>query len=218
MKTDDVRRLLSTNGGEYAAACALDFKRAPAVYDTFATRDSDGYEVLMDTWPFFRSHRSRQATRQNQPIPVTSCWNGMLIMDAAPFYYKNERLSFRAISDDLGAKHLEGSECCLIHTDNPMSQTKGVWINPDVRVGYRGTTYDSVNPSGRNSWLSSFSIARGSWENVVRRWTSSPTNTDRMLSQRVADWQAEHPGRRESGRACLIDETQILIFNGWTHI
>lgn len=182
----------------------------------------------METWPYFRSLRSLKAARHNAPIPVQSCWNGMLIMDAAPFYSSgtndDDRLAFRAIPDSLGAKHLEGSECCLIHADNPLSASKGVWINPNVRVAYSGSAYDAVNPSKRGTntphiWLSSLSIAMGSWENFFRRWMfSSSAAQDRVLATRLAEWRREHPGEKESGQACLIDETQVLIFNGWMHI
>lgn len=36
----------------------------------------------------------------------------------------------------MAAHHLEASECCLIHADNVLTKMKGVWINPNVRVGY----------------------------------------------------------------------------------
>lgn len=74
---DDVRNLLSTRGGQYAAACSLDFSKPPKFYDTFALRDSNGHEALMQTWPFFRSGKSRAAMKGNRPVPVKSCWNGM---------------------------------------------------------------------------------------------------------------------------------------------
>lgn len=74
---EDVLRLLDTNGGEYAAACSLDFSKPPAFYDTFALRDSGGHEAIMQTWPYFRSHVSRYAIERDLPVPVSSCWNGM---------------------------------------------------------------------------------------------------------------------------------------------
>ncbi|KAF3031812.1 hypothetical protein E8E12_001292 [Didymella heteroderae] len=75
--TDDVLRLLSTNGGDFAAACSLDFSIPPRIYDTFALRDAEGHEMLTQTWPYFRAQVSRQALMANRPTPVASCWNGM---------------------------------------------------------------------------------------------------------------------------------------------
>lgn len=76
-RTEDVLRLLDTNGGDYAAACSLDFSKPPAFYDTFALRDSTGHEAVMQTWPYFQSRVSRHAMERGLPVPVTSCWNGM---------------------------------------------------------------------------------------------------------------------------------------------
>lgn len=73
----DVLRLLDTNGGDYAAACSLDFAKPPYFYDTFALRDSGGHEAVMQTWPYFRSYASRYAAERFLPVPVASCWNGM---------------------------------------------------------------------------------------------------------------------------------------------
>jgi hypothetical protein len=76
-QTQDVQRLLDTRGGDYAAACSLDFSKPPAFYDTFALRDSDGHAAIMQSWPYFRSKASRDALKASEPVPVTSCWNGM---------------------------------------------------------------------------------------------------------------------------------------------
>ena len=76
-QTQDVQRLLDTRGGDYAAACSLDFSKPPAFYDTFALRDSDGHAAVMQSWPYFRSKASRDALKASEPVPVTSCWNGM---------------------------------------------------------------------------------------------------------------------------------------------
>ncbi|KAJ4220439.1 hypothetical protein NW759_007327 [Fusarium solani] len=73
----DVLALLNTNNRGYAAACSLDFSKPPQYYDTFALRDSDGHEHATQTWPYFRSSKSRAAMKRSEPVPVSSCWNGM---------------------------------------------------------------------------------------------------------------------------------------------
>ncbi len=80
---DDILDLLQTRDGKYAAACTLDFESPPAFYDTFALRDSNGYPAMMQTWPFFRSAASRKAVIANEPVPVRSCWNGMLVHNSS---------------------------------------------------------------------------------------------------------------------------------------
>ena len=110
-------------------------------YDTFALRDISGAKPVTQSWPFFLATESRNAVKSNSPVPVKSCWNGIVVFQADPFY-KSPPLSFRGIPDSLAVHHLEGSECCLIHADNELSTVKGVWLNPNVR--YRTT----VKPTG----------------------------------------------------------------------
>lgn len=77
MQVADIFALLNTNNGEYAAACALDFSKPPLYYDTFALRDWEGHEHVMQTWPYFRAEESRRALKDSRPVPVSSCWNGV---------------------------------------------------------------------------------------------------------------------------------------------
>jgi len=201
----DIKKLLSTRGGDYAAACGLDFSKPPAFYDTFALRDAEGHEAMMQNWPYFRSKVSRRAMIYGEAVPVRSCWNGVVVMDAESFY---RGLNFRAIPDSLAKLHLEGSECCLIHADNPGR----VWMNPNVRVGYNEGAYRQVKGS---SWMS---IAWGLWTNRLRRWFSSAWFREVVIRRRVEKWEKDNPGSHEAGGFCLIDEMQVLIKNGWAHV
>lgn len=76
---------MDTNGGDYGAACSLDFAKPPLYYDTFALRDIEGYEHVMQTWPYFNSRTSRHALVRNMDaVPVKSCWNGIGMFDVQP--------------------------------------------------------------------------------------------------------------------------------------
>ena len=66
----------------------------------------------------------------------------MVALDTAPFLQPST-LHFRGVSDSLAEWHVEGSECCLIHYDNP-APDKGVWLNPNVRVAYRAKGWELV--------------------------------------------------------------------------
>ena len=210
----DIRNLIATRDGDYAAACSLDFRDPPQFYDTMALRDSEGHDFLTQTWPFFRSRGSRRAMKTNSPVPVTSCWNGIVVMDAAPFY--DNHLKFRGIPDSLGERHLEGSECCLIHADNALSQTKGVWLNPRVRVGYNGQAYNRVNPDP--PWLSTWTILKATWQNRLLRWLTTPWFKNQIVNRRLKKWRREDPAHEEAGTFCLINEMQVLVHNGWKHL
>lgn len=217
--TQDVRNLFSTRGGDYASACSLDFSRTNGhLYDTFALRDLEGREQIMPKWPYFRARESRRAIKASHPVPVASCWNGMVVMRAAPFYDEDSPLAFRGISDSLATSHLEGSECCLIHADNPLSLTKGVWMNPNVRVGYNASAYAAAHPSEAGPWVSAFQIVYGSWHNRLKRWFTTTKFKEMVVKRRLDAWKKESAEHVENGPFCLINEMQVLFKYGWRHV
>lgn len=127
-------------------------------------------------------------------------------------------LRFRGIPDSLAAYHLEGSECCLIHSDNPLSKSQGVFLNPRVRVGYNHEAYSASHPK-LGSWLSNFDIIYGLWENRLRRWFTTSMFKEWVVRKRVERWRNEHaPTNKEDGIRCLINEMQVLAENGWAHV
>lgn len=138
-------------------------------------------------------------------------------MDASPFYSSSDPLRFRGIPDSLAKQHLEGSECCLIHADNPLSHAQGVWINPHVRVGYNGPAYEAVNPD-QGIWLSSSELLIGLWKNRIWRWTSTNLFKGLTVDRRIRAWESTDPARHELGPHCLINEMQVLVSNGWAHV
>jgi glycosyltransferase involved in cell wall biosynthesis len=214
----DVANLLATRDGDYAAACSLDFDKPPHFYDTFAFRDAETGNKLIKTWPFFRARESRQALKAGRAVPMTSCWNGIVAMDAAPFYpdEDNTALMFRGLPLGLAKAHVEASECCLIHADNPLTEDKGVWLNSAVRVGYSGAAYDVVNPRKGALWISSWAVVRGAWKNRFVRWTSTQWFRDRVVKKRLAAWSRQAPKTNfEPGAYCVIDDMQVLTEEGW---
>ncbi|KAF3315728.1 hypothetical protein TWF173_003295 [Orbilia oligospora] len=111
---EDVITLLRTRDGNYSAACSVDFNKPQYYYDTFALRDIYGQEAASQRFPFFASGESRNAMMRGDPVPVQSCWNGIVAFDAAPFTRQQKPLRFRGIDDSLSVLHLEGSECSSI--------------------------------------------------------------------------------------------------------
>ncbi|GAP85926.1 putative polysaccharide export protein [Rosellinia necatrix] len=218
--TKDIVTLLNTRDGEYAAACSMDYKHAPRYYDTFALRDDMGLKTISQYWPWFQSPTSRAAAEINAPVRVMSCWNGVVVFDSAPFYASSPLL-FRGIEDSLADFHLEGSECCLIHADNYLSSEKGVWLNPNVRVGYGVDAYRQIKV---NHFPSPFWAVLGAWVNRIKsgRIAIQTQLEARVVSQRLEQWMAETPDgdvpRYEPGAPCLINEMQVMWENGWRHL
>jgi hypothetical protein len=162
-----------------------------------------------------------------QPIRVQSCWNGIAVFDAAPFHGKSP-LRFRGVSDSLAKKHVEGSECCLIHADNPLSTERGVWLNPNVRVGYNSAAYQIVNPGDSVLWVSAMSKVTGVWKNRWARLYGSVRRRSEhwVVKKRIQQWKAkikdpeviERDGEKSEAVNCLINEMQVVIENGWAHV
>lgn len=127
-----------------------------------------------------------------------------------------DRIYFRGIPDSLAKHHVEASECCLIHIDNPLSTTKGVWLNPDVRVGYTPLAYEAVH-SG-NIYPGFAASVRGVWTNRFWRWIAPAGIRTGVVKQTVKKWMKEDGQNYEHGEECLVNEMQVLIANGWAHI
>jgi hypothetical protein len=154
---------------------------------------------------------------------VKSCWNGIVVFQAEPFY-NDPSLRFRGTPDSLAASHLEGSECCLIHLDNELSAKQGVWINPNVRVAYNAEADKVVNPE-TGTWPSTAQKMKGIWTNRLARWTGSLWRSLERdtVRRRVRSWRRknEQKGERVLARDeeyCLINEMQVLVENGWMHV
>ena len=126
-------------------------------------------------------------------------------------------LKFRGIDDTLAQSHLEGSECCLIHADNPASRTRGVYLNPNVRVGYNLPAYKAVHPEG-SYWLHTSQIWMGLLKNRLARWFTTPWFKEMRVRGKVRTWEREAEGREEPGVFCLINEMQVIVENGWKHL
>ncbi|KAL0094563.1 glycosyltransferase family 69 protein [Phycomyces blakesleeanus] len=131
-KASDAIELLETYDGEYDAMCAMDF--FGEFYDTFATREADGGWVGSGNYPYFSHKPSRKLLYEEKPIPVYSCWNGMIALNAKPFL--ENKISFRAIIPKEPGPPVEASECCLVHTDLRSLNYTRIYINPRIKVSY----------------------------------------------------------------------------------
>ncbi|PUU73284.1 cryptococcal mannosyltransferase 1-domain-containing protein, partial [Tuber borchii] len=114
--------LLNIRNSEYSAAYSLDFLDRTKFYDTFALRDINGRPAASLSYPFSESGPPRNALLRSRPVP-RSCWDGMVLFEAAPFLPP-----LRSVSDSLAEWHAEGSECCLIHYNNPALIKASGWI------------------------------------------------------------------------------------------
>ncbi|KAI4237821.1 MAG: hypothetical protein L6R40_005846 [Gallowayella cf. fulva] len=208
----DLWTLLNTQDGKYAAACALDFlnppwnhveaqvrgHHPPGMYDDFATRDSAGNVLGSHLFPYFSSALSKKAVISGHDVPVQSCWNGLgIAFDAFPFQKPEDPLKFRGIPDSLAQYHVEASECCIIHYDNPLTSRNGVYINPAVRVAYSAKAYAAVSSSDTANakaldWPTSSELRWGHWKSRWLWWARWPASTIKVW-WRIRKWKGRYP-------------------------
>lgn len=170
-----IQLLFSTNADEngkssYLAACAVDFINPFKFYDTFATRDAEGYSMGVPFFPWF-SNAGKSISRKDvldgkDAVRVKSCWGGIAAFEANYFQVNSteegdnhllstnasvtmathsaQPIRFRAESD----LFWEASECCLVHADLQHASHRtlgeedvGIYINPYVRVAYGTRTF-----------------------------------------------------------------------------
>ena len=145
---DAAQLLFSTNMDEngranYRAACAVDFINAFKFYDTYATRDNQGYSMGVPFFPWFSSAGAAQSRRDvlagKDAVRVRSCWGGMVAFEAKWFQQQSVTLGERDVPESPEKRQVgssiprgvqpplrfrsepdtfwDASECCLIHAD-----------------------------------------------------------------------------------------------------
>lgn len=150
---------------EYKAACAADFINSWKYYDTFATRDAEGYSMGLPIFPWF-STKGEAASRKDvlagrDSVRVKSCWGGMVSFDARYFMSmsqdnsepiagisRSSNFTFPVRFRSEPEAFWDASECCLVHADImalpsfylPSTDTDklntGIFMNPYVRTAY----------------------------------------------------------------------------------
>ncbi|KAI0653447.1 cryptococcal mannosyltransferase 1-domain-containing protein [Cubamyces menziesii] len=82
IEPESILELLATRNGEYDFACGLDFGHFGA-YDMWVLRDRIG-RLTAGFWPYFFDTASYEAIKREEPVPVFSCWNGIVAFNADP--------------------------------------------------------------------------------------------------------------------------------------
>ena len=172
-KPEDAAHLMfSTNAASsgksnFRAACSLDFLNPFEFYDTFASRDLEGYGMGVPFFPWFstagQAESRKDVMAEKDAVRVRSCWGGMVAFDAA-FFQQGTNLEletaagggpgnlttpyrFRA-EDDL---YWDASECCLIQADIQGTDPDdvGIYMNPFIRVAYGAKSFKWLDFSRR---------------------------------------------------------------------
>lgn len=198
---ENIINLLSTNNENYDAACGLDFY--DVFYDSWVSIDLSGYSLLHE-FPYFANKEAQDLFINHRPIRVFSCWNGVIVFNAAPL--KDKKIQFRYENNqDREPKHRLysdqqynfESECTYFHIDlHTLGYTKK-FINPDVRVSY---LYEFYNMK-KNLYPNKIDIKnyfRLYLESLFKRRNKEMSNykdNDIKLNKVLEDWYYENRKR-----------------------
>ncbi|KXJ88549.1 cryptococcal mannosyltransferase 1-domain-containing protein [Microdochium bolleyi] len=209
--TDAANLLFSTNVGpdgkaQYLSTCGLDYMAPLLFYDLYAMRDAEGYSNGLPIFPIF-SNAGQGVSRAamlagSDAVPVSSCWGGIVAMDAK--YVQNRKAELPSPHfQDIGSHVIEPSsptnvttpvrfryepeiffdacECCLFLADVSQAARKsnatelGVFVNPYVRVAYDFDTLAWL-PWVKH-WERLFSIPQRVLSPMLRLPTHNPHRT-----------------------------------------
>ncbi|KAH6877430.1 capsular associated protein [Coprinopsis sp. MPI-PUGE-AT-0042] len=151
---DDLLELIwQSRRNNAGITCAADYMyheeiQSPVFYDNWVARDING--TALENAPFERIfHHTPSSARfqKHLPVQVQSCWNGIAVLDPAPFYSPSP-VRFRM------AKITEGecsaSECSLICNDYWEAGYGRILMVPRVKLAYDSRVYDIIHPTRRN--------------------------------------------------------------------
>ncbi|ORY31237.1 cryptococcal mannosyltransferase 1-domain-containing protein [Naematelia encephala] len=151
---DDLLELIWQSRRQNAGiTCAADYMYhddigAPVFYDNWVARDING--TALENAPFeqvFHHPISNHRFQRHLPIQVQSCWNGIAVLDPAPFY-EPPHVKFRMAR--LPEGECSASECGLICNDYWNAGYGRIIMVPRVKLAYDQKVYDIIHPERRN--------------------------------------------------------------------
>ncbi|KAJ6588303.1 capsular associated protein [Mycena capillaripes] len=151
---DDLLELIwQSRRNNAGITCAADYMYhdeigAPVFYDNWVARDING--TALENAPFeaiFHHPPSSDRFQKHLPIQVQSCWNGIAVLDPAPFYLP-PHVRFRMAR--IAENECSASECSLICNDYWDAGYGRIMMVPRVKLAYDHRVFDIIHPSRRN--------------------------------------------------------------------
>ena len=114
-----------TSSDKVDMVCGLDFDRS--LYDRWVLRDLDG-QGWYGWYPFVKHRSDEQKVYAGEAFQVASCWNGLVVVNASHV------VPFRSSREN--PEDCIASECLLFCQDLREFGHGGIYVHPEVRVGY----------------------------------------------------------------------------------
>lgn len=137
---DDLLELIwQSRKNNAGITCASDYMYheeigSPVFYDNWVARDING--TALENAPFeriFHHPESSQRFQRHLPVQVQSCWNGIAVLDPAPFY-SPPHVRFRMAR--IMEQECSASECSLICNDYWEAGYGRIMMVPRVKLAY----------------------------------------------------------------------------------
>ncbi|KAF9231768.1 glycosyltransferase family 69 protein [Melanogaster broomeanus] len=151
---DDLLELIwQSRRNNAGITCAADYMYhdilgTPVFYDNWVARDING--TALENAPFeaiFHDPYSSDRFQMHLPIQVQSCWNGIAVLDPAPFYTP-PYVRFRMAR--LAEEECSASECSLICNDYWEAGYGRILMVPRVKLAYDKEVFEIIHPARRN--------------------------------------------------------------------
>lgn len=151
---DDLLELIwQSRKNNAGITCATDYMfheelGSPVFYDNWVARDING--TALENAPFesvFHHPYAQERFQRHLPVQMQSCWNGIAIMDPAPFYAP-PHVRFRMARITEG--ECSASECSLIGNDYWDAGYGRLLMVPRVKLAYDNRVFEIIHPPRKN--------------------------------------------------------------------
>ena len=225
---DAANLLFSTNIGkdgrtQYRAACAVDFINPFKFYDTFATRDLEGYSMGLPFYPWFtssgRADSRQDVLNQRDAVRVRSCWGGMVAFEAKWFQtdaYNDIETTNASVEHSLAAiASQEETAPTSSHLDSAHKKSSTLAMSTPTSIDYHpevdaNMNWGLANPVALGS-IPVTSTSKHVAQEGNLNWhlaTSTPNPTELStrsgLKQAPLRFRAEADTYWDSSECCLI--------------
>ncbi|KAH8589288.1 cryptococcal mannosyltransferase 1-domain-containing protein [Bisporella sp. PMI_857] len=189
---DATRLLWGTNldaegNAHYKAACGTDFVTSWKYYDTYATRDLEGYSIGVPIFPWFANVGNDAQSRRDvlagrDAVRVKSCWGGIVAFDGR-YFQDAEQLSVFSASENPKLPlrfrsepdpFWDASECCLIHAD--------IMALPPLSNSQRMDSVTRDKPFGWEDGIFMNPYVRVSYDEATFKWIPVAKRFERLFA------------------------------------
>jgi len=158
--SDALSLLMQATANKADMVCGLDYDtddNGPGFYDTWVARDINGKRFeKRPLGNFTSSNESNALLKANKPFQVQCCWNGMSVLNAAPFYdpykikfHQTDTKVLQENETSVTYSACDASEISNLCTDFIQNGFVRAMVVPEVKVAYDWKTYSVIRDTSK---------------------------------------------------------------------